>query len=324
MSAPTDSTTTSPALSSAHEAGFAPRLTYAIAPPNQSTPLERRRAIAREQSARIPTLPIDALLVYDVQDEAERNGNPRPFAFMPKVDPLTYALDELRIGEVPLVVYRAVAEQDEPQLCDWLGRLQARRGRAILVGTPSPRLTATLSLPAAYSVCRRHAPELNFGGIVIAERHQEIGGEDARVCAKARQGCRFFVSQTVWSADATKQLLSDLSIRADREGTRVPPIVLTLSPCGSAQTLDFLGWLGVNVPPPVKRELLSAKDMLTRSVELAEEIYADLLDFAAERGLTVGCNVESVSARAAEVEASVELLRRIDRLDHRPRVRHAS
>ena len=36
--------------------------------------------------------------------------------------------------------------------------------------------------------------------------------------------------------------------------------------------------------------------------------------FAAEQGLNVGCNVESVSSRAEEVEASVELVHRIDRL----------
>jgi hypothetical protein len=56
-----------------------PRLTYAIAPPNRTTAPERRREIAAEQSARISALPIDALLVYDVQDEAARNASQRPF-----------------------------------------------------------------------------------------------------------------------------------------------------------------------------------------------------------------------------------------------------
>jgi len=94
-------------------APFRPRLTYAITPPNQTTPDERRRAIAAAQSARVSSLPVDALLVYDVQDEAARNGNPRPFSFVPKVDPLSYAFDELQIGALPRVVYRAVAEQSE-------------------------------------------------------------------------------------------------------------------------------------------------------------------------------------------------------------------
>ena len=301
-----------------HVFASGPRLTYAIAPPNQATPLERRRAIARAQSERVASLPIDALLVYDVQDEALRNQQPRPFPFMPKVDPLTYALDELDTGALPCVVYRAVAEQSEQSLRRWLERLEARGGRVVLVGAPSRGTAASLSLPQAYSACRRHAPGLPVGGVVIPERHRASGTEDARIWAKVQQGCSFFVSQTVWCKSSTQQLLRDLRARADAEGGSVPPILLTFSPCGSRQTLEFLEWLGVYVPPALKQDLLSATDMLARSVELAVQAYAELRAFAAARGLSVGCNVESVSSRAAEVEASVELVCRIARLDASP------
>jgi len=54
---------------------------------------------------------------------------------------------------------------------------------------------------------------------------------------------------------------------------------------------------------------------LARSVDLATEIYADVRAFAREHGLSVGCNVESVSSRADEVDASVELVRRVHELD---------
>lgn len=299
----------------APDAGFTPRLTYALAPPSRATDPERRRAIARAQSARISALPIDAVLVYDVQDEAVRNDGPRPFAFQPKVDPLTYALDELELGDLPLIVYRVVAEQDERLLQQWLDRLRSRRGRAVLVGAPSRKSSASLTLTEAYSVCRAHAPEFELGGVVIPERHENSGTEDARVWAKMRQGCRFFVSQTVWSVRTTERLLRDLRRRMDAERAAAPTILLTLSPCGSAQTLEFLGWLGVEVPARTKHELLSAKDMLERSIELAVENYARLRETAVTLGFTLGCNVESVSTRAAEVDASVELIRRIDRLE---------
>jgi hypothetical protein len=257
---------------------------------------------------------VDALLVYDVQDEAARNGNPRPFSFFPKVDPLAYAFDELQVGGLPRVVYRAVAEQCEPSLCRWLDKLQAHGGRAVLVGAPSGQTHASLTLPQAFSLCRRHAPGLAFGGVVIPERHRTLGTEDARVWAKVQQGCRFFVSQTIWSVSATKRLLRDLRVRAELEGGNAPHILLTFSPCGSPQTLEFTEWLGVSVPDSLKRELLSAKDMFMRSIELASEAFAEICMFAAEQGLTVGCNVESVSSRSAEIEASVELVRRIDAL----------
>jgi len=291
-----------------------PRLTYAIVPPNRATPVERRRVIAAAQSQRISALPLDALLVYDVQDEAVRNGAPRPFPFTPKVDPLSYAFEQLQIGALPRVIYRAVADQGEAALRDWLDRVRARSGHAVLVGAPSRSISPSLSLAQAFSLSRAQVPGLSLGGVLISERHETSGTEDARVWAKMQQGCRFFVSQTVWSVAATKRLLQALRMRGEREGCQVPPILLTFSPCGSEQTLQFLEWLGVSLPLHVKRELRSTKDMLARSVELAAEAFAELSAFAAEQGMDVGCNVESVSARVEEVEASVELVRRIDQL----------
>lgn len=292
----------------------APRLTYAIAPPNQTTPATRRKEIAAEQSARIASLPIDALLVYDVQDEAARNSSTRPFGFVPKVDPLEYAYQELQIGSVPRVVYRAVTGQDEASLRGWLDELRSHGGSAVLVGAPSRQVGPSLSLPQACAVSRGHAPSLHFGGVLISERHEASGTEDARVWAKMQQGCRFFVSQTVWSVTATKRLLGDLRVRCELAGGEPPPVLLTFSPCGSRQTLEFLEWLGVAVPTPIKRELLAASQMLTRSVELAVDAFAEIREFALEQGIHVGCNVESVTARAPEVEASIELLHRVDRL----------
>ena len=205
------------------------RLTYAIAPPNRVTPAERRREIAAEQSARIARLPIDALLVYDVQDEAARTAEPRPFPFFAKVDALAYAFDALRIGALPRVVYRAVAGQDAQGLSEWLDKLQACGGRAVLVGAPSSAAGASpptsLSLQQAYEVCRSQAPGLSFGGVVIPERHQARGDEHVRVCSKQQQGCSFFVSQTVWSVAATKRLLRDLRLRAEQEGRAAPPVL---------------------------------------------------------------------------------------------------
>jgi hypothetical protein len=299
------------------------RLTYAVTPPNQTTAPERRRVIAAAQSARIATLPVDALLVYDVQDEAARNGATRPFPFVPKVDPLGYAFDELDVGSLPRIVYRAVGSDDDRALCRWLERLRARRGLAVLVGAPSRRSAPPLPLPRAYALCRSRVPGLGFGGVVISERHQTSGAEDERVWAKTREGCAFFVSQTVWSAGATKRLLRDLCRRAEREGAEVPPLLLTFSPCGSPQTLEFQAWLGVEIPPNVKRELLSARDMLARSIELAADTSAEVCAFAAELGLAIGCNVESVSSRAVELDASAELVHCIHGLQRRPPVQQA-
>jgi hypothetical protein len=287
------------------------RLTYAITPPNRSTNQERRALLAKATSARISTLPLDALLIYDLQDESSRNGEERPFPFSSKVDPLTYAFDELQVGALPRVVYRAVANEHAESLREWLTRLHGHGGHAVFVGAPSHRRTASLTLEDAYHISRTHTPGLTLGGVLIAERHRTSGEEDVRAWHKMQRGCRFFVSQTMWSTSSTKTLLQALKRRQTSTGTPAPQILLTLSPCGSEQTLRFQKWLGVDVPSSIAHALSSAEDMLARSIELAVEVFQEVHYFAEQLGLDVGCNVESVSSRACEVEASIELTWRI-------------
>ena len=118
----------------------------------------------------------------------------------------------------------------------------------------------------------------------------------------------------IHSSAASKDLLSDLHYRCAESGRAVPPILVTLSPCGSLKTLEFLRWLGISVPRWLENELLHAHDILQTSVELCCQVFSDLLDFARSKDIPLGCNVESVSLKKEEIEASVELVRRVAHL----------
>ena len=131
---------------------------------------------------------------------------------------------------------------------------------------------------------------------------------------KTAAGCRFFVTQAVYDAAATKSLLSDYA-RALRQTGRAPvPIIFTFSPCGSPMTLQLLKWLGIAFPRWLENDLHHAADPLASSVDLCERIFADAWDYARDKGVPLGVNVESVSIRKPEIEASVELLHRLRRL----------
>lgn len=287
------------------------RLTYGITPPKLSTPEPRRREIARLQAARIASLPVDALIVYDLQDESSRTGAERPFPFLQAIDPLDYAYEYLGAVSLPKVVYRSVSNLGEPELVAWLKRLHERGGATVLVGAPSKTQRVSLQLGDAYRARRVAVPDVPLGGVVIAERHEARGGEDERVLHKLEQGCQFFVSQAVYAVTASKNLLSDLYYRCRDSGRELPPLLVTLSPCGSKKTLEFMGWLGVAVPRWLQNELLRAHDILAKSLDLSVSAFAELYDFATEKGIPLGCNVESVSLQRAEIEASVELVQRI-------------
>jgi 5,10-methylenetetrahydrofolate reductase len=128
------------------------------------------------------------------------------------------------------------------------------------------------------------------------------------------RGCSFFVTQAAYSATASKNVLSDLHYRGQAEERDIPPILLTLCPCGSAKTLEFMRWLGVSVPGWLQNELLHAHDILEKSIDLSISGFQELYAFAQEKGIALGCNVESVSLRKAEIDASVEMLHRVAKI----------
>lgn len=283
---------------------------YGIAPPKLATPPERLAAIAAQQRARLAALPIDGVIVYDIQDEAERVTAPRPFPFLPTVDPQTYAHQALSLP-VPAIVYRSVQRDTRASLVEWLSRVDATAAPlAVLVGAASRR-AGGLPLADGYELARVHAPHLLVGGIAIAERHARGLDEHRRMLAKTAQGCRFFVTQAVYDVTSTKSLLSDYALALAERGQSPVPIILTFSPCGSEKTLAFMQWLGIAFPRWLENELRHASDPLATSIELCERVCAEVWEYARAKGIPLGVNVESVSIRKVEIDASVELLGRL-------------
>jgi hypothetical protein len=89
------------------------------------------------------------------------------------------------------------------------------------------------------------------------------------------------------------------------------PIVFTFSVCGSMKTLEFLQWLGVDVPRWIENDLRHADDTLGASYDQAVATAVDLVTFCRRVRVPFGLNVESVSARKVEIEASVRLATRL-------------
>ncbi len=62
-------------------------LTFAVTPPRLTTEPEQTRQIAEVTLARLRPVGIDGLVLYDIDDESDRNPNRRPFPFLPTMDP---------------------------------------------------------------------------------------------------------------------------------------------------------------------------------------------------------------------------------------------
>lgn len=284
-------------------------LLYGTTPPRAGSSAEAVAAAAEKLAARLERLPLDGVIVYDIQDESGRTSQPRPFAFTETLDPRVYArLLAARIGK-PAIAYKCVGALDEAGWKAWLDESRRDFGVECLsvVGRPTSGVRYPLALSKAIRLAAAHPAGFAVGGVAITERHTAERSESARLLAKAIEGCGYFISQTVYAPEATVRLLADYA--RDCRGAGVAPrrIVLTFSPVGREKTMQFLRWLGVNVPTDTERTILGASNPLAKSIEICRDNLRRILDHGYAREIPLGINVESVSIHKDEIDASVEL-----------------
>jgi hypothetical protein len=284
---------------------------FAVTPPRRSSPAERLPEIARATVERLDRLELDGLVLYDIDDESARNPAERPFPFSPTIDPSDYRADHLEAWPTPVVVYRAVGKYGRDDLRTWLAEQDPARTLTVMVGAASSGAAPRTSLAEAHALRAEHNRDLLLGGVAIPERHSRRENEHLRLIAKQEAGCRFFVTQVVYDLNAAKNLVSDYRYECATRGHDPVPIVFTFSVCGSMKTLEFLRWLGVDVPRWIENDLRHATNPLQASLEQAEATAVELIDFCRRLDVPFGINVESVSIRREEIEASVELAERL-------------
>jgi Methylenetetrahydrofolate reductase len=280
---------------------------FAVTPPRKSTPVDRLPEIARATIERLEPLDLDGLVLYDIEDESSRNPEERPFPFSPTVDPAEYRASHLERWPTPVIVYRAVGKYSRDALRSWIAEQDPRRTLSVMVGAASSGSSPEVSLAEAQAMTAELKPDLLLGGVAIPERHSRREDEHLRLIVKQQAGCRFFVTQVVYDLNAAKNLVSDYRYECLSRGLAPVPIVFTFAVCGSMKTLDFLRWLGVDVPRWIENDLRHAANPLAASFDQATATAVELIDYCRRLGVPSGLNVESVSIRREEIEASVEL-----------------
>ncbi|MGH1564314.1 methylenetetrahydrofolate reductase [Mumia sp. DW29H23] len=292
-------------------------LLFAVTPPRGTTSPDKAQEIADVTMSRLEALRPDGLVLYDIEDESDRNAEERPFPFLPTMNPADYLTRHLAEWARPVVVYRAVGKYEEEDLRSWLSDQETDRTLSVFVGASSRDKPVATSLSRAQSLRAEITPDLLLGGVAIPERHARSEREHLRLLAKQTAGCTFFVTQVVYDINAAKDLVSDYRYECAARGIDPVPIVFTFSVCGSMKTLEFLKWLGVDVPRWIQNELEHADDTLQTSLEHALATALELMAFCRRLGVPFGLNVESVSNRRAEIEASVDLASRLRAELHR-------
>lgn len=280
-------------------------------PPKEGTEVDMVASIANKLLHRLDEIEFDGLIVYDIQDETSRIDKPRPFPFKSTLDPRYYSKVLSEQSQHPVITYKSVSQRDRADFEQWLTEAWNDFGvkDLVLVGSPSSDGDIKLPLVSAYQALQEHEHDFQLGGVTIAERHIKKGDEHLRLISKSNNGCQFFISQAVYNAQATIDMLTRYAHECQLSGKKPQRVILTFSPCGSAKTLEFIEWLGISVPDATSLRILQANNPLAESIRICRNNLEHILEACVPLNIPLGLNIESLTNRKEEIDAAIVLFR---------------
>ena len=278
-------------------------------PPKSDTSLEKVSEIANKLLERVNDIDFDGLIVYDIQDENSRIKKTRPFPFKSTHDSSFYSFLLNKKSSRPVITYKSVAQSNSDAFNEWANEAWNKYGvkDVVLVGSPSKENDISLPLSSAYQTLVNNENDFFIGGVTIAERHANKRNEHQRLIEKHEQGCNFFISQAIYNPQATIDLLTRYAIECKKQNLPPQRLILTFSPCGSEKTLEFIEWLGVNVPEATRLRILNAENPLHESIQNCVKSLQQILDAVLPYDLPLGLNIESLTNRKEEIDGSILL-----------------
>lgn len=285
---------------------------YELIPPPDGTKERSVRAYAECAAEMIAStsIPIDGVNLPEIHDE-QRNGK-RTHEFKPKADPRKFGrcLREAFRRPTTVVINRCTVLRDRETQETWLKETVQDYGISyiVLVGGESSRIRypGPSVLEMASRIRDFNGDTVTCGGITIPTRRSQQPARDEpnRLIEKCRHGIEFFTSQVLYEPQSTQRLLRDYQKRCDETGERPRRIFLSFAPISTKKDLQFLKWLGVEVPEEIETTLFKTSlGVGWRSVRIAEQILTDILDFVQAEGLRVplGLNIEHITQRNFEL-----------------------
>ena len=236
---------------------------------------------------------VDAINIPEIHDE-DRPGE-RTSKFVERVEPRILGSRIKRELGIDVVINRVTVHDAEPQrwfretagewdIPNWV--LVGGESKEITYPGPNPaeaaRLVKSLNLP------------VSLGGITIPSRVNE----PERIRKKHEQGVDFFTSQVMFDSNDLVWLIQRLNGVEAR-------IFISFAPISTPRDLQFLRWLGVDIPQdldrfligPEKGEVTAAETCLERSINLAQRILMDVFDNLPPDPPPIGLNIEHITRK---------------------------
>jgi 5,10-methylenetetrahydrofolate reductase len=250
---------------------------------------------ALEEVRRVRHL-VDAINLPEIHDESR--GSPRAVKFVPRLEPRALGERLRRELDVEVVLNRAVVYESDSM--SWFYQTHGQYGvdHVILVGGESSqtKYPGPNVLEAAEQVRAAGLP-ISLGGISIPSRLQEA----ERVRRKNSAGLCFFTTQVLFDSNDIVWLIQRLNGVEAR-------IFLSFAPVSHPRDLEFLRWLGSDIPPDLDKFLLrghaategspaARESCFERSLNLAQRILMDVFDNMPPDPPPLGLNIEHINQR---------------------------
>lgn len=139
-------------------------------------------------------------------------------------------------------------------------------------------------------------------------------GEAERLFSKTLAGAFFATTQIIYDTRAVKNLLLRYDDLCRTHGVEPATVLLSFAPIHDDGDLEFVRWLGIEIPEQVESSVLTGrKDSVESSIQLAMRLYRDIILFVRRKHIRVplGVNVEEVSRH--NIQAALELAARISK-----------
>ncbi|MGH9470098.1 MAG: hypothetical protein ACRD1N_07135 [Terriglobia bacterium] len=255
---------------------------------------------------------VDAINLPEIHDE--NRNQPRTAKYVERIEPRKLGARIRRDLGVEVVINRCVVRDPDP--VPWFGETVSELGlrHVVIVGGESSQMT--YPGPGVVDAARRLADaglDVTLGGIAIPSRVHEAD----RIRRKAAAGLSFFTTQVLFDSNDIVWLLQRLNGLDAR-------IFLSFAPVSHPRDLEFLRWLGVDIPADLDRFLLQGTPespegvagCFQRSLDLCQRILVDVFDNLPPDPPAIGLNIEHINKR--NFAPALQMLERLGELyEHR-------
>jgi len=291
-----------------------PVVAYEILPPREKD--GTLNSYAEIISSLLSQTHIDAINIPEVHEENARGL--RPVKNLERAEAREFGrLLQDNVG-IEAIVNRVTVHNDLDYQKDWIKETfyDYDIENLILVGGesndikyPGPSVNET----SEYITRDLNAGRFDFfcGGITIPSRKIE----SVRLLKKGSNGIEFFTSQVLYDGKKIKKMLKYYDDVCKENNVLPRRILLSFAPVSSKKNIDFLKWLGVEIPSQTEKRLTNKKtSMSDESLEIASEILKGILNNNEKLGITVpiGLNVEHIMSY--NFQSSINMLQELSKI----------